>query len=175
MKAVKIRLLACWDGYCGTCRDVRPLVLTQTGRFSLRSWWAGASDEDRPLTMTCRVCGTGVHVPHEEDDPELQLDDDLDEELEPIAAVAAPEPVASTDVPAPAAQAAAADEQLVAARTALATALAAVVHRSAAPAPAPAAAVIPPRAGDHDDTDQALRLLAAGLETSHLIGEPALY
>lgn len=176
MKVTKVRLLACWDGYCGTCADERPLVLTQSGRFSLRAWWAGEGDEGRPLTMTCRVCGTGVHVPHDEedDDLELELDAELDDEVvaeaEPVladapgAAATAESPVTETPVTGP-------DPELTAVRTAFATALARVVERSSA-ATAPAA-LTAPRTGSHDDTDEALRLLAVGLDARDLVLEPA--
>lgn len=69
MSSSKISLIARWDGWCGTCAGERPLVLTRTGRWSLRAWWAGSDDEERPLTLTCRLCGVGVLVPHEDDDP----------------------------------------------------------------------------------------------------------
>lgn len=71
MKNAKIVLVAAWDGWCGACADDRPLVLTRTGRQRLRAWLTGAADESRPLVLTCRLCGTGVDVPLEQDDPPI--------------------------------------------------------------------------------------------------------
>lgn len=69
MKNVKIVLVAEWDGWCGACAAERPLVLTRTGRQRLRSWLTGVADDSRPLLLTCRLCGTGMDVPLERDDP----------------------------------------------------------------------------------------------------------
>lgn len=69
MKKVKIVRVAEWDGWCGACAADRPLVLTRTGRLRLRTWLTGEADDSRPLTLTCRLCGTGVGVPLERDDP----------------------------------------------------------------------------------------------------------
>lgn len=71
MKNAKIVLVAAWDGWCGACADDRPLVLTRTGRQLLRTWLTGAADDSRPLVLTCRLCGTGVDVPLEQDDPPI--------------------------------------------------------------------------------------------------------
>lgn len=73
MKNAKIVLVAEWDGWCGACAADRPLVLTRTGRQGLRSWLTGAADDSRPLLLTCRLCGTGVDVPLEQDDPPVVL------------------------------------------------------------------------------------------------------
>ncbi len=69
MKNAKIVLVAEWEGWCGACAAERPLVLTRTGRQRLRTWLTAAADDGRPLLLTCRLCGTGVDVPLEQDDP----------------------------------------------------------------------------------------------------------
>ena len=69
MKNAKIVLVAEWDGWCGACAADRPLVLTRTGRQRLRTWLTGAAADSRPLVLTCRLCGTCVDVPLEQDDP----------------------------------------------------------------------------------------------------------
>ncbi len=69
MKNAKIVRVAAWDGWCGACAAERPLVLTRTGRQRLRTWLTGAADDSRPLVLTCRLCGQGVDVPLERDDP----------------------------------------------------------------------------------------------------------
>jgi hypothetical protein len=69
VKNAKIVLVSEWDGWCGACAAERPLVLTRTGRQRLRTWLTGAADDSRPLLLTCRLCGTGVDVPLERDDP----------------------------------------------------------------------------------------------------------
>jgi hypothetical protein len=71
VKNAKIVLVARWDGWCGACAAERPLVLTRTGRQRLRTWLTGAADDSRPLMLTCRLCGTGVDVPLEQDDPPI--------------------------------------------------------------------------------------------------------
>ena len=73
MKHPKIVLVAEWDGWCGACAADRPLVLTRTGRQRLRTWLTAAADDSRPLLLTCRLCGTGVAVPLEQDDPPVVL------------------------------------------------------------------------------------------------------
>ena len=92
MKYAKIVLVAQWDGWCGACADERPLVLTRTGRQRLRTWLAGAADDSRPLVLTCRLCGTGVPVPLEQDDPPVVVSEQEPEPLpgEPATAVEAP-------------------------------------------------------------------------------------
>lgn len=92
MKNAKIVLVAQWDGWCAACAADRPLVLTRSGRQRLRTWLTGAADDSRPLLLTCRLCGTGVDVPLEQDDPPLLPDT---HEQEPHAT----EPSALTDVP----------------------------------------------------------------------------
>ena len=87
MKNAKIVRVAEWDGWCGACAADRPLVLTRTGRQRLRTWLAGAADDGRPLVLTCRLCGTGVDVPLERDDPPP-----FEEQHEPEQAPALPVP-----------------------------------------------------------------------------------
>jgi len=80
VRHAKIVLVAEWDGWCGACAADRPLVLTRTGRQRLRTWLTGAADDSRPLVVTCRLCGTGVPVPLEQDDPPVVLGvDDLEQ------------------------------------------------------------------------------------------------
>jgi len=87
MKNVKIVRVAEWDGWCGACAAARPLVLTRTGRQRVRTWLAGAADDSRPLTLTCRLCGTGVGVPLEQDDPPVVVA--VERFPRPVAAVTA--------------------------------------------------------------------------------------
>lgn len=126
--------VAAWDGWCGACAAERPLVLTRTGRRTVRSWWAGLGDDHLVLTLTCRLCGVGVDVPpHEEDDPE-------------------PAPVAEAFPGAPPV-----DAELRAARQAVADVVAALARRTAAAVPAPRAAADAVGASELE-----LDLLAAG-------------
>ena len=156
---VRVSVVASWDGWCGDCAAERPLVLTRTGRRSLRAWWDGA--DDLPLTLTCKVCGVGVDVPlHEEDDPEV-----VEETVVPVVAAPVPpvveEPawrpvlVGEPD-PAPVPVAPHDDAQLQAGRQAVADVLAALVASASASTPAAAPA--------DARTDDALHLLAGGLD-----------
>ena len=94
MKNPKIVLVSEWDGWCGACAAERPLVLTRTGRQRLRTWLTGAADDSRPLVLTCRLCGTGVDVPLEQDDPPV-----VATWAAPEVPVAAPVPVLVAEVP----------------------------------------------------------------------------
>jgi hypothetical protein len=51
------------DGYCVSCDDEQPLVVTEHGPRGLRAWLAGVGREDRTLSYTCRVCGQCEQVP----------------------------------------------------------------------------------------------------------------
>lgn len=99
MKNPKIVLVSQWDGWCGACAAERPLVLTRTGRQRLRTWFKGAADDSRPLVLTCRLCGTGVDVPLEQDDPPVVQSSTGPEALlepPPAVEVATPVPVQQT-------------------------------------------------------------------------------
>ena len=143
MKSVKIVLVAQWDGWCGACAADRPLVLTRTGRQRVRTWLTGAADDSRPLTLTCRLCGTGVDVPLERDDPPV-----LVSAPEPVAAlppVAAPAPsgtaaVQAEPLPVPAQDGAA---ELAAGRQAVAQALGGLLAQRSAIAVLPTLPVTP--------------------------------
>ena len=74
MSRPRVVLVAEWDGWCGTCADERPLVLTRTGRSGPLSWWPAAGSRTGPLTLACRLCGVGVPVPAEEDDADVLPD-----------------------------------------------------------------------------------------------------
>jgi hypothetical protein len=88
--AGRVAVVATWQGWCGACADERPLVLTRSGRRSVRSWWAGLGDDHLALTLTCRLCGVGVDVPlHEEDDVdpvEVEAAPDLRSVQDPVEA-----------------------------------------------------------------------------------------
>ena len=137
MKNAKIVLVAEWDGWCGACAADRPLVLTRTGRQRLRTWLTGAADDSRPLLLTCRLCGTGVVVPLEQDDPPVVLSPE-----EPVwvpSQAAAPEdavdaPPAAAPLPVTA-EVSAAD--LTAGRQVVAQALAGLLAQRAATVTAP--------------------------------------
>lgn len=144
MRNAKIVLVAEWVGWCGACADDRPLVLTRTGRQRLRTWLTGAADDSRPLVLTCRLCGTGVDIPLEQDDPPVTLDVDAQE---PVAAAAPPVTEATSaavdvaeavtaplQVPIPASTTAA---ELTAGRQALAQALGGLLAQRRAAAPVP--------------------------------------
>jgi hypothetical protein len=75
VKNAKIVLVAEWRGWCGSCTAERPLVLTRTGPRTLRAWLSASSHAEELLTLTCRLCGVGVVVPREDDDPEVLLPD----------------------------------------------------------------------------------------------------
>ena len=151
MKNAKIVLVAQWDGWCGACAADRPLVLTRTGRQRLRTWLTGAADDSRPLVLTCRLCGTGVDVPLERDDPPVELAVEVHEptpaadaalEAHQVAAGAAAPPEAAGTTTATAAE-------LTAGRQAVAQALAGLMaqRRAAAtvaqPTPVPEAVAVP--------------------------------
>jgi hypothetical protein len=119
VKHAKIVLVAQWDGWCGACAADRPLALTRTGRQHLRTWLTGAADDSRPLTLTCRLCGTGVVVPLERDDPPV-VATVVEEPAPEPAAVTLTEPgtpdVVLPDVELPTAPVAPADAEYEAAR-----------------------------------------------------------
>ena len=133
----KIVLVSEWDGWCGACAAERPLVLTRTGRQRLRTWLTGAADDSRPLVLTCRLCGTGVDVPLEQDDPPV-----VATWAEPEVPVTAPVPVAEAPpaevVPVPAPMA-----ELTSARQGVAHALGALLAARTAEAAAPAVVAAP--------------------------------
>ena len=135
MKNAKIVRVAEWDGWCGACAADRPLVLTRTGRQRLRTWLAGAADDSRPLVLTCRLCGTGVDVPLERDDP-APFEERLEHEQAPALPVPSPQApvVAALPAPAPAPAAPpASSPELTAGRQVVAQALGALLsQRSAA-------------------------------------------
>lgn len=147
MKNAKIVRVASWDGWCGACADERPLVLTRTGRQRLRTWLTGAADDSRPLLLTCRLCGTGVDVPLERDDPPPFEAPSAVQELpaEPAVETAptAQVPVVTAPPPAPAPSA-----ELTAGRQAVAQALGTLLAQRSTAAvvvqPVPSPAVAPP-------------------------------
>ncbi|MDX6199378.1 MAG: hypothetical protein QOJ79_2529 [Actinomycetota bacterium] len=63
-----VKTLASWTGWCDPCETERPLILTETGERGLAAWLRGVGDEDRSLTLTCRVCGEWQLVPYDEPD-----------------------------------------------------------------------------------------------------------
>jgi hypothetical protein len=132
VKNAKIVRVAEWDGWCGACAADRPLVLTRTGRQRLRTWLAGAADDSRPLVLTCRLCGTGVDVPLERDDPAPVVDHEP-APVAPVPSQRTPDAVA-LPVPAPAPAAAPTPSpELTAGRQVVAQALGALLaQRSAA-------------------------------------------
>ena len=137
MKNAKIVLVAEWDGWCGACAADRPLVLTRTGRQRLRTWLTGAADDSRPLVLSCRLCGTGVDVPLEQDDPPVVLSPE--EPVRVPSQASAPEdtvdaPPAATPQPVTA-EVSAAD--LTAGRQVVAQALAGLLAQRAATVTAP--------------------------------------
>ena len=134
MKNAKIVRVAEWDGWCGACAADRPLVLTRTGRQRLRTWLTGAADDSRPLVLTCRLCGTGVDVPLERDDPP-PFEERFEERLEQAPALPVPSlpaPVVAAALPVPVSPPALSPE-LTAGRQVVAQALGALLaQRSAA-------------------------------------------
>jgi hypothetical protein len=98
VKNAKIVLVAEWDGWCGACGADRPLVLTRTGRQRVRTWLTAAADDSRPLTLTCRLCGTGVDVPLEQDDPPVIVDVEASTPVDAPLAVAGAAPSVAGDV-----------------------------------------------------------------------------
>ena len=151
MKNVKIVRVAEWDGWCGACAAERPLVLTRTGRQRLRTWLTAAADDSRPLVLTCRLCGTGVDVPLERDDPPpAETPHELVEEQPTVPTVVVPAPPVPVVAAAPALPTPATDAELTGGRQAVASALGALLaQRSAAgglltPAAVPTAVVPAP-------------------------------
>ena len=144
MKNAKIVLVSQWDGWCGACAADRPLVLTRTCRQRLRTWLTGAADDSRPLLLTCRLCGTGVDVPLEQDDPPVVVTSSEPEEqpARPSQAVEASQDEAAT---AALSSAAPSTAELTAGRQVVAQALGALLaHRAAVPAPPAPAPVLAP-------------------------------
>ena len=150
MKNAKIVRVAEWDGWCGACAAERPLVLTRTGRQRLRTWLTGAADDSRPLVLTCRLCGTGVDVPLERDDPPPFEAPARREELpaEPAVETAPTAQVPVVTAPPVLPPAPAPSAELTAGRQAVAQALGTLLaQRSTAAAvvqPAPSPAIAPP-------------------------------
>ena len=137
MKNAKIVLVAEWDGWCGACAADRPLVLTRTGRLRLRTWLTGAADDSRPLLLTCRLCGTGVDVPLEQDDPPVVVTEQVQPlPMQPTVVAEATAPAAPAAAPPVTAETSAAE--LTAGRRRVAQALAGLLaQRTAATAPLP--------------------------------------
>jgi len=185
VKNAKIVLVAEWDGWCGACAADRPLVLTRTGRQRFRTWLTGAADGSRPLVLTCRLCGVGVDVPLEQDDPPVLVSAEDDEApaavlslpvevplfAPAVSAGAAPAvPAASLSdgaVPVPAASA----PELAAGRQAVAQAFGALLTQRTAAAvapqtvPVPAVAPLLPQQRTPSNAGLAeLQLLADGLD-----------
>lgn len=136
MKNAKIVLVAAWEGWCSACAVERPLVLTRAGRLGVRTWLTAPVAETLPLTLTCRLCGSSSLVPSEQDDPPVLVGPD---ELVAVPATLTAAQPAGGDVPRtlttvlPAADdvrrpaAPPADPELERARTALGTALSALL------------------------------------------------
>ena len=101
MRSAKIVLLAVWEGWCSSCATARPLVLTRTGRLGVRSWLTMDPVESRPLTLTCRLCGTWTSVPAEKDDPPVELSVDDAQAPHRATAAAAPSPAGAAGIPSP--------------------------------------------------------------------------
>jgi hypothetical protein len=148
VKNPKIVLVAEWDGWCGACAADRPLVLTRTGRQRLRTWLTGAADDSRPLTLTCRLCGTGVDVPLEQDDPPVVATAEVREWATAERSVVAEAPdveepaVVPAPLPAPVPSAPTVAE-LAGGRQAVAQALRALLSQRRAAAPVPQLAPVP--------------------------------
>lgn len=140
MKNARIVRVAEWDGWCGACAADRPLVLTRTGRQRLRTWLTGAADDSRPLVLTCRLCGTGVDVPLERDDPAPFVDHESAPAL-PVPSQREPV-VAALPVAAPAAPPAPSPE-LTTGRQVVAQALGALLAQRSAGGALAAASVLP--------------------------------
>ena len=138
MKNAKIVLVAEWDGWCGACAADRPLVLTRTGRQRLRTWLTGAADDSRPLVLTCRLCGTGVDVPLEQDDPPVVV-----AEQEPAWQPAEQAGSAGPETVAPVTVATTSADDLAGGRRAVAQALAGLLAQRSAEATAPLPVPIP--------------------------------
>jgi hypothetical protein len=194
VKNAKIVRVAEWDGWCGACAGERPLVLTRTGRQRLRTWLTGAADDSRPLVLTCRLCGTGVDVPLERDDPPVETPSERGEVLAEPTLEAAPAPQVPvltappvqasapavpgqppSSVPSVQASAQGPSAELIAGRQAVAQALGALLgQRSAAgavpqPAPGPveiatAAPVLPQQRTATTGALAELQLLADGID-----------
>ena len=133
MKTPKIVLVSEWDGWCGACAAERPLVLTRTGRQRLRTWLTGAADDSVLLVLTCRLCGTGVEVPLEQDDPPV-----VATWAELAVPVAAPVPVTAEAPLAEPAPSAGPTSELTTARPGVAHALGAFLAARTAEAAVPA-------------------------------------
>jgi hypothetical protein len=165
VKYAKIVLVAQWDGWCGACAADRPLVLTRTGRQRLRTWLTGAADDSRPLTLTCRLCGTGVDVPLERDDPPVLVTSEEPVAVRPTVVPSVPLAVAvapTAPLPVPATVDAAA---LTAGRQAVAQALGGLLAQRSAAAPAlPAAPVLPLQRTASPGGLAELHLLADGID-----------
>ena len=147
MKNAKIVLVAQWDGWCGACAAERPLVLTRTGRQRLRTWLTGAADDSRPLVLTCRLCGSCVDVPLEQDDPPVVVTEPEWLPAEPVALAEALPDVPEAAVTAVLEQVSGAE--LTVGRQAVAQALGALLAQRAAaqavvaPVPQPAHVPVP--------------------------------
>lgn len=175
MRSPKIVLVAEWDGWCGACADDRPLVLTRTGRQPLRTWLAGAADDSRPLVLTCRLCGTGVDVPLERDDPPIVVTAAADARPEAGEEPSGPvlESVPAVPESLPAVPSPVSAEELAAGRGAVAQVLGALLRQRTttttphvvAPAVAPALAPpVPLQRTATGGTLTELQLLADGID-----------
>lgn len=163
MKHAKIVLVAQWDGWCGACAADRPLVLTRTGRQRVRTWLTGAADDSRPLTLTCRLCGTGVDVPLERDDPPVLVTSEVPEPVALTPTVAAPVPAEAARTTSTAALAPASATELTAGRQAVAQALGGLLQQRAAAAPA-VAPLLPLQRTASSGGLAELQLLADGID-----------